>query len=385
MSERSLCAVGRTPWSAVDPLVDLFRFWNASLESTNSNPRIIRYSEFFQGPSRSTRGSTADQGVRPTVLQFSLVLLFALNASAAVDGVVVNQTTGKPQAGATVTLYKVSAEGPTSLESVKSAADGKFTINQEPAAGVPHLLQAAFDGVTYNKMLPPGMPSTGLMVNVYNSTPQRSAVKITQHMILLEPSATELSVKESFFYKNDGKTTWNDSTRGNLRFEIPAGSRGNVEVNATAPQGMPIRRAPEKTDEPGVMKVDFPVKPGETRIDLSYKVDFKSPGKFSGRSLEKAESTMMAIPAGVEVKGEGIEDRGKEPSTQASIFSVIADKYTVEMNGTGELGSGSTRNEDDGPEIQVSPARVMERKYYVVGLAGAILLLSFLRQLQKKA
>lgn len=337
----------------------------------------------------------SDQGVCPTStlngfrlrglasLRMVGMLLFAITANAAVDGVVVNQTTGKPQAGATVTLYKVTTEGPTSLESVKSSADGKFTIKQEPAGG-PHLLQAAYDGVTYNKMLPPGMPSTGLMVNVYNSTPQRGAVKIMQHMILLEPSATELSVKESFFYKNDGKTTWNDAVRGNLRFEIPAGSRGNVEVNATAPQGMPIRRAPEKTDEPGVMKVDFPVKPGETRIDLSYKVDFKSPGKFSGRSLEKAESTMMAIPAGVEVKGEGIEDRGKEPSTQASIFSVIRDKYTVEMNGTGELGGGA-RNEDDGPEIQVSPARVMERKYYVIGLAGAILLLSFLRQLQKKA
>ena len=343
--------VGRTPWSAVDP----FRIRPTFRSSGAPTPRLIGF-----------------------------MLLFALNANAAVDGVVVNQTTGKPQAGATVTLYKVSNEGPTSLESVKSSADGKFTINQNPAGG-PHLLQAAYDGVTYNKMLPPGMPSTGLMVNVFNSTPQRGAVKITQHMILLEPSATELSVRESFFYKNDGKTTWNDAARGNLRFEIPAGSRGNVEVNATAPQGMPIRRAPEKTDEPGVMKVDFPVKPGETRIDLAYKVDFKSPGKFSGRSLEKAESTMMAIPAGVEVKGEGIEERGKEPKTQASIFSVITNKFTVEMNGTGDLESGTSRNEDDGPEIQVSPARVMERKYYVVGLAGAILLLSFLRQLRKQA
>ena len=319
---------------------------------------------------------------RPTALCF---LLCALNASAAVDGIVVNQTTGKPQANATVTLYRVTAEGPESLESVKSTADGKFVIPKDPSPGAPHLLQAAFDGVVYNKMLPPGMPATDLTLNVYTSSTQRGAVKIMQHMILLEPSATELSVRESYFYKNDGKTTWNDSERGNLRFEIPAGSRGNVEVNATAPQGMPIRRAPEKTNEPGVMKVDFPVKPGETRIDLTYKVDFKSPGKFSGRTLEKAESTMMAIPAGVEVKGEGIEDRGKEPSTSASIFSVIGDKFTVEMNGTGELDNGARKNEEDGPSIEVSPARVMERKYYVFGVAGAILLLSFIRQLQKKA
>ena len=313
-----------------------------------------------------------------------LLWIAALPLLAAVDGVVMNQTTGKPQGGATVTLYKVSQEGPESLESVKTGPDGKWVIDK-PTTGGPHLLQAAFDGVTYNKMLPPGMPATGLMLNVYASSTARGAVKIAQHMILLEPSATELSVRESFFYKNDGKTTWNDSNRGNLRFEIPAGSRGNVEVNATAPQGMPIRRAPEKTNEPGVLKVDFPIKPGETRIDLAYKVDFKSPGKFSSRLLEKAESTMMAIPAGVEVKGEGIETRGNEPTTQASIFSIPGEKYSVEMTGSGELDKGGPEtNKDDGPEISVSPARIMERKYYVVALSGAILLLSLFRQLRKK-
>ncbi len=301
----------------------------------------------------------------------------------AVDGVVMNQTTGKAQAGATVTLYKISKDGPESLESVKSSADGKFSIDK-PTTGGPHLLQAAFDGVTYNKMLPPGMPATDLMLNVYTSSTARSAVKVMQHMILLEPSATELSVRESFFYKNDGKTTWNDANRGNLRFEIPAGSRGNVEVNATAPQGMPIRRVPEKTNESGVLKVDFPIKPGETRIDLAYKVDFKSPGKFSSKILEKAESTMMAIPAGVEVKGEGIEARGNEPTTQASIFSIPGDKFTVEMNGSGELDKVDKEDKDNGPEISVSPARVMDRKYYIFALTGAILLLSMLRQLRKK-
>ena len=294
-----------------------------------------------------------------------------------------NQTTGKPQPQATVTLYKVTKDGPESLESVKTDAAGKFKIDQ-PTTGGPHLVQTAFDGVVYNKMLPPGTPSSGLALDVFNGTKQRGSVKVVQHMVLLEPGATELSVRESYFYKNDGKTTWNDADRGNLRFEIPAGTRGNVEVNATAPQGLPIRRAAEKTNEPGVMKVDFPIKPGESRIDLSYKLEFKSPGKFASRILEKSESTMMAIPAGVEVKGEGIETRGQEPTTQASIFSITADKYSVDLNGTGDLQGPST-NQDDRPEIETSPARITERKYYVFGLAGAILVLSFVRLLQKKA
>ena len=313
----------------------------------------------------------------------ALLIAFLSLPLFAVDGVVINQTTGKPQGQATVTLYKVGADGPESLESAKTDAEGKFKIDK-PTTGGPHLIQTAFDGVVYNKMLPPGTPSAGLRLDVFNASKQRGAVKVIQHMVLLEPGATELSVRESYFYKNDGKTSWNDSERGTLRFEIPAGTRGNVEVNATAPQGLPIRRAAEKTNEPGVMKVDFPIKPGESRIDLAYKMEFKSPGKFTGHTLEKSESTMMVIPAGVEVKGEGIESRGAEPSRQASIFSITADKYSVDLNGTGEL-QGPKTNQDDGPEIATSPARITERKYYVFGLAGAILALAFMRLLQKKA
>ena len=39
-------------------------------------------------------------------------LTLALTAQAAVDGTVTNATTGKPQAGATVTLFQPTSQGP---------------------------------------------------------------------------------------------------------------------------------------------------------------------------------------------------------------------------------------------------------------------------------
>src|SRR4051812_28365556 len=97
---------------------------------------------------------------------FGVVLLASTAAVAAVDGTVVNQTTGKPQPGATVTLYKLGQAGMESVESVKSDAQGRFSINQDPKG--PHLIQTAFDGVTYNHMLPPGSSPTGLSLDVFN-------------------------------------------------------------------------------------------------------------------------------------------------------------------------------------------------------------------------
>src|SRR5882762_7821427 len=115
----------------------------------------------------------ADEGGAGMKFAFRALLfqLLALSiAAAAVDGTVTNRTTGKPQPGATVTLYKLGQNGLESVESVKSDAAGKFRIDQDLQG--PRLLRTAYDGVTYNHMLPPRAPTTGLSLDVYNAIKQ---------------------------------------------------------------------------------------------------------------------------------------------------------------------------------------------------------------------
>src|SRR5260370_16549171 len=124
-------------------------------------------------------------------------LLYASAAFAAVDGVVMNRTTDKPQPGATVTLYKLGQNGLESVESVKSDAAGKFRIDQNLQG--PRLVQTAYDGVTYNHMLPPGRPSTGLSLDVYDAIKQPGAAKVMHHMVLLEPAGPQISSPPPYF------------------------------------------------------------------------------------------------------------------------------------------------------------------------------------------
>src|SRR5579871_1821355 len=136
----------------------------------------------------------------------SALLLSVVAANAAIDGTVINGTTGKPQANATVTLYKVGGNGPESIQSVKSGADGKFVITAD--AQGPRLVQAAYDGAVYNHMIPPGFPATDVKIEVYQSSSKPGAAHVEQHMILLEPDGQNLAVSESFVFKNDGKVTY---------------------------------------------------------------------------------------------------------------------------------------------------------------------------------
>jgi len=114
-------------------------------------------------------------------------LALATAAFGAIDGVVINRTLGRPQAGATVTLYKLGQAGPEQIESVKSGADGKFHIAQDVQGPGPRLVQAAYGDATYNHMLPPGSPSDNVTVEVYESSKKPGEAKLDQHVFVFEP------------------------------------------------------------------------------------------------------------------------------------------------------------------------------------------------------
>ncbi|MGH9719383.1 MAG: carboxypeptidase-like regulatory domain-containing protein [Bryobacteraceae bacterium] len=307
------------------------------------------------------------------------LLLFLLTAAAfAIDGTVINRTTGKPQQGATVTLYRMGADGLDSVESVQTDAAGKFVINYTIEG--PRLLQAAFDGVTYNHMLPPRAPSTNVQVQVYNASKQPGSAVVTQHMVLLEPSDKELSVRESFVWENTGKTSYNDPDGGTLKIYVPKAAIKSLQVNGTAPQGMPIRRAPEPAGQPDVYKIDFPIKPGESNIQLDYSLPFTTPGTFESRVFYKnGGPTSIVAPPGVEIKGEGVELKSREPRTQATIYQTTAASYKVEVSGAGMLRRSQPAEPDEqqGPQISQILPRLYNRMYWILGLAFGILALGF--------
>jgi hypothetical protein len=301
---------------------------------------------------------------------------------AAIDGTVVNKTTGQPQSGATVTLYKLGQAGLEQIESVKSGAQGKFHMDQTPQQG-PHLIRTAFDGVTYNHMLPPGSVTTGLSLDVYNSSKQPGAAHIARHFLIFQPSGAQMSVNEGFIFMNSGVTTYNDTDGGTLKFFLPTAAKGIVQVKATAPQGMPIDQAAEKTNQPEIYKLDFPIKPGETSIQVSYLVPYSSGAVFEGQTLGKTEEpTLLVVPNGITLKGEGIEEKGQEPRSKASIFSVKAAAYKVEIAGSlpaAPAAAADTDSADNGPSLEEVPPRILQQNMkWILALALGILALGFI-------
>jgi hypothetical protein len=303
-----------------------------------------------------------------------LVLAAALPAFAQMSGTVINQSTGKPQAGATVGIYTMgNKNGLELVDQAKSDAQGKFSINKTLEGML--LIRTAFGGITYNHRIAPTDPRTGIGLEVYDVSKQPGVAKAEKHMVLFEPTGDQVAVTETYLFKNEGKTAWYDPDAGTLKIWAP----GKPTVQGTAPGGAPIGAAVTKTTQPDIWAVDFPVKPGDTRFDVSYSMPYKEGETIAGKIASKDDNTYLIVPSGVEMKAEGLNDLGTEPRTRAHIWGLTGTTYKIALTGTvapapeaaPEGGSG------EGPKIEAVMPRLYKTAPYILLCSLGVLGLGF--------
>ncbi len=306
----------------------------------------------------------------------ALLFLAIAPAFATVDGVIVNGATGKPEPNTTVLLIQPTAAGMKNLGTTKSDAQGKFSFDSNDESG-PRLIQAVFDGVQYNKMVPPGMPSSGVQIPVFPSTNKAGTAKETQHFIVLQPGDKVMTVNEGLLFEGAPDVTYNDPVNGSVRFYIPPEAQGPIAVTVNPAGGMPIQRPALKTKDPNIYKIDYPVRPGETRFDLNYTVPMASPMIFKDKEIHPEASSNLVVPNGVTAKSDDLELAGTEPKTQASIYRIKKADFSVDVEGTGILAGGGQSegsSDDNGqPQVQEVKPRIYGSMYWILGMAFAIL------------
>jgi hypothetical protein len=321
----------------------------------------------------------------------ALFLLLALPAAAAIDGVVINRTTGKPQSGVAITVNKMNAGTGMLSDNAGSAtsdAQGKFAF--AASADGPTLLRLTWDGVSYNHMVPPGTPSSGITIDVYDSSKNPGAAKVDKHMLLFEPATGEMTVNETFLVKNDGQTAWNDPKDGTLHFFLPA-DHSKFQIHATAPGSVDVPTTAAKTSRPDIYKVDFAIKPGETRFDLTYNVPYTLGSQYEGKIVTKDDNTYLIVPDGVTLTAENLTDLGEEPRTKAHIYGLPGTTYNIQLGGAEVAAPADTAAQDttqdpnSGPQIEATMPRIFGEVKPILAIALGILGLGFALLYRKEA
>jgi len=305
------------------------------------------------------------------------IALFALLASfanAAITGTVVNGTTGKPQAGVAINLVQPTQQGMEQLGTATSGADGTFSFAATPAATAPVLFQATHQTVVYTTMLQPNQPQTNVQVLIYDSSASREGVSVDRHGILLEPTDKNLMIREFIFLTNKTKTTYADAANGTYRFFVPKDA-AQITVTITPPSSMAVTRPAEKTSDPKYRKIDFPIRPGQTQIELQWAMPLTDPLTYTGEILHNDGETRLIVPKGLALEGEGLESFAPEPRTQSPIYGVKPGVFTVKV--TGKAAPVEPEDPDSGsPDTRAHRPRIYDRYWWIMGFGLAIMAVS---------
>ncbi len=209
--------------------------------------------------------------------------------AATITGTVTNRTTDKPAAGDTVTLLQ---QGMTELATGKTDAKGQFSINA-PASG-PFLLRVTHDMAAYYESATEGQP---VNVDVYSAGAH--VVGVTTEVLMLraqtDPSGAVLNVTEDFVVKNASKPPMTQFSKAPFNLYLPAGA----VVEATAakgPNGMPTAEDLTPQGEKGLYSVMFPIKPGETQIEIAYHIPYTGNLKVDLKMAGQVDMFAVSLP-----------------------------------------------------------------------------------------
>ncbi len=321
---------------------------------------------------------------RSLILISSLLLALPLFAAGGkITGLVTNQTTGKPSAGDTVVLLDLG-EGMNESGRTKTDAKGNYSFDAD--TGKPHLVRVIHQGVTYHAQVMPG-ESIG-NVEVFDVSKKLEAVSLAIDLVQAQANNEQVAVDELFVLSNTskpGRTLLNDNP---FEFYLPSGAQiDSAEIEA--PGGMPLRMNPVPEKEPGRYTIIFPIRPGETRLQVSYHLPYTGKLDFQPHLLQAAQHFAVIVAPGMSFTAENpgafqtMNENGRElhvalnvkPGDKLAYSVAGAGSFPQENNQGGETANTPGTQTGPGGGIgtpESTPDPLEKYRWWIFGAIGLL-------------
>jgi len=197
----------------------------------------------------------------------ALICLTAAALATNISGTVINKTVGKPSAGDDVVLLKLS-EGMQEAARAKTDAQGKFLLPVLEDGGQ-HLVRVTHQGVNYFKPAPAG--TTALQLDVYDAGKQVEGVAGRADIMRVQADNGQVTITQLFVLQNSSQPPRTQMSERSFEFTLPDGAILDASL-AAGPGGMPVNSGPVPTGDKNRYAYIFPIRPGETKFQLSYHI-----------------------------------------------------------------------------------------------------------------
>jgi len=217
-----------------------------------------------------------------------------------ITGIVTNKTTNKPSGGDDVVLIRL-AQGMQEASRTKTDAKGRFTLEIPNGDNGVHLVRVTHDKANYFRPAPPGTQS--VEVEVFNAAAKVKGVSSEADVMRIQTdeSGKALRVVENFFVKNESNPPLTQFSDRPFEFYLPEGAA--VEGSAAlAPGGMPVQASPVPLGDANHYAFIFPIRPGETRFQITYRLPYGGSLKFAPRVMMPTDTIAIMMPKSMTFK-----------------------------------------------------------------------------------
>lgn len=302
-------------------------------------------------------------------------LLVSAGAFAAqITGTVTNATTNKPSSGDEVTLLSL-ASGMEEVATTKTDSQGHYTLNV-PDAGGQHLVRVARQNVHYFKAAPPG--ATTVDITVYDAATQVEGLVTDARVFHLQASGGSMDVQELYIVNNQSQPPRTKIGNQTFAVTLPDGAQMG-EASLTGPSGMPLTVAAVPSGAKNRYAYDFPIKPGQTRFEVTYKLPYSGSHEFSLKPESPLSELGVLLPKSMTFNGissgfaQDVDEAGlavffakNVPANQEVKFSVSGEGL-IPTEAPGGGNPSQPTGDSGGAPIPSSSGGTKEALWFIVG------------------
>jgi hypothetical protein len=261
------------------------------------------------------------------------------SAQTTLTGTVTNRTTNQPAAGDDVVLLSLS-QGMKEADRTKTDARGHFTLKLDDS-GVPHLVRAVHQGVTYHHVAPPG--TTSVQVEVYDVLTKVVGISVVADITRFQVHDNQLEGIRLFAVDNKSNPPRTQMNDQNFEFYLPDGAEV-VQAMAMTAGGEPVNSSPVPQKQKDRYAFLFPLRPGETEFQVAFRLPYSGQASIHPRALYGAQHFGVILPKSMQFTGgrgtafQAVEDpRQPDATVEVASQTSVGQPLDFSISGTGML------------------------------------------------
>jgi len=316
-------------------------------------------------------------------LSLGLVLLAGTAADAAtLRGELLNGTTGGPGVADRIELIDV-AQGMEPLATVEDVS-GAFEIADVPESEAHLLLRVVRGDVTFSQSLE--AIDQPVQLEVYEVTRDLVGVDMARHHVIFRRDAEHMLVTELFEFENASDppmTIVADALPMRFGFENPTHGAPQASVGSGE---FPITLPVVETDAANVRAVERALRPGTTRMFVSYAIEYDPNGTdwVNTNVYGARDRRVLVAPPDVQVMVESMIP-SESPMEGFAAYSGLpveaGTEWSVRLAGGTAMAQGDPHDHGGTQQVarvEVRPHRFADQRIILMVLVGALLLFGLL-------